>query len=425
MARGDGWLTPKFLGRYALYKPPMLYWLSGISAKIFGESRFALRLPSLIAGAATATIVYLWLGGWAGIAAAVLLISSHLFFVMSRVALTDALLTLEMTWAMWSLKRGSYRWFGAATGLAIMTKGVAGVLPFIALATYLIFVRERPPWRRCAEAVAIAAAIALPWHLYQLVVHTRWFWAEYVLTELWTFGTASPPQAVESNHAWFYAKRLFLMDPALVLLGIVGVARVRSAILAAWVAAVIVALFAFQYRNASYLEPMLPALALWGVTRLDARWVLAIGLAAFVDKAMLAEGARRLPFAPESVSASAAKLEQYAAMKRTTELFIVEPDDQFYSACLRLPRVRYVYIDPRSERRRYPLDFEHLGILIPVADFEKPHDIYRQRLKEWGLDSDSPIGTTILAGSTEEIERLIAAHPHSDFYWRGEFRLAK
>src|SRR5687767_11686637 len=35
MAEHGGWLTPKFLGRYALYKPPLLYWISGLSARLF------------------------------------------------------------------------------------------------------------------------------------------------------------------------------------------------------------------------------------------------------------------------------------------------------------------------------------------------------------------------------------------------------
>ena len=36
MATVGGWLTPMFMGRYALYKPPMLLWLAGLSARIAG-----------------------------------------------------------------------------------------------------------------------------------------------------------------------------------------------------------------------------------------------------------------------------------------------------------------------------------------------------------------------------------------------------
>ena len=61
MAERGGWLTPMFRGRYGLYKPPLLVWLAAISTKFFGVSAFALRLPSLLAGALIACIVFEWL----------------------------------------------------------------------------------------------------------------------------------------------------------------------------------------------------------------------------------------------------------------------------------------------------------------------------------------------------------------------------
>src|SRR5215467_9347738 len=51
LATGSGWMTPKVLGRFYLVKPPLLIWLAGLSMRAFGISRFALRLPVLMAGA--------------------------------------------------------------------------------------------------------------------------------------------------------------------------------------------------------------------------------------------------------------------------------------------------------------------------------------------------------------------------------------
>src|SRR5579872_6076473 len=45
MARGAGWLTPTLMGRIALYKPPLLAWLAGFSARVAGISRLSLRFP--------------------------------------------------------------------------------------------------------------------------------------------------------------------------------------------------------------------------------------------------------------------------------------------------------------------------------------------------------------------------------------------
>ena len=46
MAREGDWLTPRFMGRYALYKPPLLVWAAAVSSKLLGVSRLSLRLPS-------------------------------------------------------------------------------------------------------------------------------------------------------------------------------------------------------------------------------------------------------------------------------------------------------------------------------------------------------------------------------------------
>ena len=58
MATRGEWLTPYFLDRLALYKPPLLYWLSGLSAKVFGISKWSLRLPSMLAAASNSMVVY-------------------------------------------------------------------------------------------------------------------------------------------------------------------------------------------------------------------------------------------------------------------------------------------------------------------------------------------------------------------------------
>ena len=170
MAASGGWLTPMFLGRYAFYKPPLLYLLSGGAAKLLGA--WALRLPSLLAGALIVTVLFLWAGrGMVGTAAALLLISNHMFHVLARTALTDMLLALWIVLALACVARdpklaGSLWMAGVAAGLAIMTKGVAGILPLLMLAAVGL------PWRRLLFVCALAACVAAPWHVYRLTLHT-------------------------------------------------------------------------------------------------------------------------------------------------------------------------------------------------------------------------------------------------------------
>src|SRR5437763_16644919 len=58
MATRGTWLTPVFLGRYVLFKPPLLMWLSAASIKLFGISALPIRLPALLAGALICAIAF-------------------------------------------------------------------------------------------------------------------------------------------------------------------------------------------------------------------------------------------------------------------------------------------------------------------------------------------------------------------------------
>lgn len=427
------WLTPRFLGRYAITKPPVLNWLQAGALRIVRSHKLAFRLPSLLAGSATAAIVFCWLlyenaPAAAALAGAFLLLSSHLFFVLSRVGLTDALLTFETTLAMFALARDprlSSRaglWtFGSASGAALMTKGIAGLFPILALAVLCIVSRERPSWSRLAQAVAIIAAIAAPWHLYELARHTRWFWAEYVMTESVTHGIGSPPQSTQESQPGYYLKRLIALDPLLLAFALASLAWKRPRVPLAWILVVVAAVLSFEFRNTSFLLPVFPAMAVLAagvIPRKQAPWALAMAAILFAGKVLMPAHSWGIPFAAESTNPAEAALDQYAALGRGNDLIVVQPDDQFYSTDLNLPRVRYVYLDPRTQRRHFPLDFEYLGILMTAADFSRLTELrpqFEQRLREWGLDSGDPIATTILAANQREIAALIEEHADADF----------
>ena len=73
------------------------------------------------------------------------------------------------------------------------------------------------------------------------------------------------------------------------------------------------------------------------------------------------------------------------------------------------------------------LPFGGMGIISqPRSSTASPNGnrVFRQRLREWGLDSSEPIGTLILAGSPEELARMIRAHPASDFLLPQQYRAA-
>jgi hypothetical protein len=368
----------------------------------------------------------------AALFAALLLASSHLFYVFARLAMTDMLLAFFVALALAALlldpgleRAPSLLVFAAATGGAILTKAAAGAIPAIALAVL------RPRFSRALAAVALAAAVALPWHLYQLTVHPRWFFAEYILTQHFAVGLAAPPQYSSENHLVFYARRLFLMDPALTLAAALALPLIpriwkKHPAAAAFPAGLILVLFAFRYRSAYYVLPLLPALAIlaaeaFAAVPARARAALAAAvLAVAVIKTAHPAATWGIPAEIERPPEIARSLEGYCEQHRAADLILIESDDQFFASDLPLRHLRYCPLQkPDTATQRPPLDFAALGITVTIPEFnhlDAHLPTWRARLAAFGLPSTAPVGTVITAGSTAEIQDLIVAHPETDFW---------
>jgi len=65
-----------------------------------------------------------------------------------------------------------------------------------------------------------------------------------------------------------------------------------------------------------------------------------------------------------------------------------------------------------------PLDLHYLGIQVSADEFaaiDRLRPVWRARLREWGLYSDDPIATAVVARSRGEVMQLIRSHPEADF----------
>jgi 4-amino-4-deoxy-L-arabinose transferase-like glycosyltransferase len=139
-------------------KPPLAIWLMSASIGLFGPSELALRLPAMLAALATLAIVFAFVRAatralWPAMLAAVLLAASIGFYGEhgARTGDYDALLCLFTTSYLCLLfrvvhqRRPSWRpLVGAAllVAAATMTKSVAGLLPGLGVALYLVASRR-------------------------------------------------------------------------------------------------------------------------------------------------------------------------------------------------------------------------------------------------------------------------------------------
>jgi Dolichyl-phosphate-mannose-protein mannosyltransferase len=445
LATGSGWMTPKVLGRFYLVKPPLLIWLSGLSMSVFGISRFALRFPVLVAGALATLFLFLWserrFSRWAGVTTVLLAVSNPLWHTFSRVCYTDMLLAFAMIGALWTFDRDqnldhsrSILLFGGFLALGLMAKNIAGMLPLAVVLVACLLSRGRPPIANLGKSCAFAALLVAPWHLYQIISHPQWFWADYVKIQLLEFGLNPPAQPSPDGPVWFYLKRFVLTDPALALLTLlalpplvraVRVGKREAALLLAWILVAGGALLVFQYRNLPYLlysiPPLCMAAAIYAVPRIARRphyAALALALV-FCFKAASVSSVWGLQFGSAAPISSAKWFRWYAEQQRPNELIAVNSDDEFYATALPIAKIHYCYLDPGQLARRYAPHYAYLGITVDTAQFNNLEywaPRFRERLLEWGLHTASPIATNIMAPSIGEIVNLVETHVHSDFY---------
>jgi hypothetical protein len=446
---GGGWLTPRFLGRYVLVKPPLLHWLAGLSLRVAGVSLWALRLPVLVAAAYAVCILFAWVqrsrSAGAAWVAMLLLVSDPLWHVLSRICYTDILAAAAIATAFAVIQReprlGSGTAaiaFGAALAAGVMAKSVAGLLPLLALGPYWLLSSPelRPSMTRVAQAVATMVVLAAPWHVYQLAVHRQWFWMDYVRVQLLGFGVHPAEQHAAAGPVYFYARGLWLTDPVLCVLavaalpGFVAAVRARrpdALLLLSWIAVAACSLVAFRYRNLPYLLCLVAPLCVLAASFMPLRRagpVIVLLAGIFIIRAAFPSRPWGLPFGAAQ-QPSAAALREYSDRNRANELIVVDPDDDFYSATLPLARVRYCFVDPGHLAEREAPHYAWLGIIVTPDQFADParwNPVFRSRLREWGLDSIEPVGTAILADSDPAVVAMVRDHPDSDFFLPARFQ---
>ncbi len=169
MAEGGSWLVPHLNGFGHFQKPPLVYWFTAGSIRLFGANEWAARLPSALAALGTAALLFVMgkrlLGRERGEIAAIVAVSSAEFFLLAHILTPDMLLTWWTTAAVaaFVFRR---RWlFFACIGLGFLTKGpMALVVPICAAAGWQLAAepdeRRQFPWKR---GLPLALAIGLAW----------------------------------------------------------------------------------------------------------------------------------------------------------------------------------------------------------------------------------------------------------------------
>ncbi|TNE30885.1 MAG: glycosyltransferase family 39 protein [Bacteroidetes bacterium] len=150
MLESGNFLEVYLQGNNYLDKPPLLFWISALSFKLFGYANWSFRLGSVLFSAVGVISTYklgnLLYNKRIGFVAALMLMSSQAFISMNQDVRTDTILASAVVLSVWQLTEFLYYkqkrnlvWGFVGIAIAMMTKGPIGLMvPILALGSYAI-----------------------------------------------------------------------------------------------------------------------------------------------------------------------------------------------------------------------------------------------------------------------------------------------
>jgi 4-amino-4-deoxy-L-arabinose transferase-like glycosyltransferase len=286
VASGD-WLTPRLNGYKYFEKPPLQYWATAASFRIFGVNEWAARLWPGLTGFLGVLLVF-WAGNRlfgppAGLLGAAVTASCFLYAVVGDLLTLDMALSFFMSAAVLAFavaqrepgEAGRRRWMlvaWAAMALAVLTKGLVGaVLPIGAAGVYVLVQRD---WKLLSRLELVRGgllflAIAAPWFVLVSLANPEFPRFFFIHEHFERFLTKEHDRY---QPAWYFLPVLLLgMVPWIVAL----VPALRSAwrraappagfdaqrFLLLWCAVVFVFFSASDSKLVPYILPLFPALA--------------------------------------------------------------------------------------------------------------------------------------------------------------------
>ena len=233
LLHGD-WLVPHINGVIYFEKPPLIYWLTAIIMKIFGDSLWAVRLINPLLSTLGCLFVYAVgrsvFNARTGLLAALMTGSALLYLGLGRLLTLDVGVSFFLTVSLGSFlishsrsttrSRTLWLWlayFGA--GCAMMTKGLIGIVfPMMIIGMWILIYHYWAYLKRMRiiTGVVIVLLVNVPWalavqHQHPFFMH-QYFWVQQFARY------ATPIASRHMNFFAFVAVLLAGLLPWLVLL---------------------------------------------------------------------------------------------------------------------------------------------------------------------------------------------------------------
>ena len=232
MLQSGDWVTLHVNGVRYLEKAPLPYWIAAVSLWVFqaqdpahgSRAAFAIHLPLALTVLALALLGYVWsrraFGATAALYTGIFVLTSAGVFLFTRIFIPDAMLSLWLALALWSLlraldsanRRYAYTMW-TSLALAVLSKGLVALV-FI-VGTAAIFFWLTGEWHnvrrlRPVSGLLLFLAIAAPWHVLAGLRNTGgaqghgFFWFYFVNEHVLRFLGERIPQDYNKLPAYLY-----------------------------------------------------------------------------------------------------------------------------------------------------------------------------------------------------------------------------
>lgn len=219
MVESGDYLTPHLNHIKYFEKPPLFYWMTAASIKVFGLQEWGLRAGVALMSLLGCLMVYIaglrLYDRRTGIFACLILATSALYCSMARFVITDMPLTVWMTLSLLLFILGTqeplrakkrYYFWGMYlfAALAVMTKGLIGaVLPGMVIFAWLCVTWE---WKQLKTyciptGILLFLLIAAPWHLLVQLKNPEFFRFYFIEQHFLRYFT---DYAGRQQAAWFF-----------------------------------------------------------------------------------------------------------------------------------------------------------------------------------------------------------------------------
>ncbi len=217
MAESGEWMQPRLFGIDYLRKPPLFYWLTAGSMKLFGRNEWAARAVPALFGAAAVLAAYFFsrrfFGARAAAFGALLMLANPWYLHSSRFLVIDGVFAFFVVLSLYLFYLGEspgagrffvHAGFYLSLAMAVLAKGALGLLiPGLAIFIHMIMQRRWPRVFTGASPVCgalIFFGIAAPWFIW-ITRHNPEFWHVFFVREHLSRFTA---ENFEHREGWYF-----------------------------------------------------------------------------------------------------------------------------------------------------------------------------------------------------------------------------